>query len=523
MAIKVFISSVQSEFSVERKRLFDYIREDALLGRFFVPYIFEETPAMGVSACHAYLSEVRSCDIYLGLFGSRYGFEDEEGISPTEREYDLATQCNKLRLIYITRLSEGRKRHAKQAALVEKAERSVVRRSFASYEELQESVYSSLVRFLIEKDFVRERSFDDSVCLGASLQDIDLEKLDYFVALARGERGFPIPFSAGAERILTHLNLMTQSGALTNAAVLLFGKRPQEFFASAMIKCAHFYGDSICKPIPSHHIYKGTVFEMVDAAVDFVMSRLDNYVGTRAHSNAVPVVAEIPRDAVTEAIVNAVVHRDYTSGASVQVMVFSDRVEVWNPGQLPYGLSPDRLASPHYSVPHNQRIAGAAYLAGYIEQMGTGTSDIVEKCLDWGLRSPIFRQEECFKVILWRSDYDEPVLEAREDEDMLYSEWARAQRQIKLAANKVENGGANKVKNKQRRGSVFEKQNAVVAFCSVPRSSLEIMQHIGVTRQTRTVNLYIGDLIKEGRLRALFPGKPNSPRQRYIAAEGQGV
>ena len=82
------------------------------------------------------------------------------------------------------------------------------------------------------------------------------------------------------------------------------------------------------------------------------MSRIDNYVGTRAHSVVVPVKAEIPREAVAEAIVNAVVHRDYTCNAGVQVMVFSNRVEVWNPGQLPYGLSPDRLHGPHYSVPY---------------------------------------------------------------------------------------------------------------------------------------------------------------------------
>ena len=519
MAIKVFISSVQSEFSVERKLLFDYIREDALLGGFFEPYIFEETPAMGVSPSHAYLNEVRNCDIYIGLYGLRYGYEDAEGVSPTEREFDLATACNKLRLIFITTPDPIKKRHPKQQALITKAEQSVIRRSFSDYAELQASVYTALVRFLVEKNYIRKTSFDDAVCSGATIDDIDADKIAHFIMLAKAYRGFPIPMSAGVESILTHLNLLTQSGSLTNAAVLLFGKRPHEFFPSAIVKCAHFYGPDICKPIPSHHIFSGSIFEVVDKAVDFVMSRIDNYVGTRAHSVVVPVKAEIPREAVAEAIVNAVVHRDYTCNAGVQVMVFSNRVEVWNPGQLPYGLSPDRLHGPHYSVPYNQKLASVAYLAGYIEQMGTGTTDIVDKCLDWGLRTPSFKQEECFKVTLWRNEEDESsVLEAGESVEDIYYSWNKKQNQIKKEkaniANKTNKGYHV---SKQSKLAVSAKQEAVVQFCSQPRSSMEIMQHIGVSRQTRTVNLYIGALIEQGRLRALIPGTPNSPKQRYIA------
>lgn len=518
MAIKIFISSVQSEFSAERKLLFDYIREDALLGGFFEPYIFEETPAMGISPAHAYLNEVRNCDIYIGLYGLRYGYEDAEGISPTEREFDMATECHKLRLIFISTPQFNQKRHPKQQALITKAEQSVIRRCFADYKELQDSVYAALVRYLIEKSFIRKASFDDAICHGASLDDIDRNKVVQFVQRAQGYRAFPLSLSSGLENLLMHLGLITQSGRLTNAAVLLFAKQPQDFFPSAVVKCALFYGTRICKPIPSQQMFGGTLFEMVDKAIDFVMSRLDAYVGTRERSNTAPVKVEIPRDVVAEAIVNAVVHRDYTSNAGVQVMVFRDRVEIWNPGQLPYGLSPERLLNQHYSVPYNPKLAHIAYLAGYIEQMGTGTTDMAEKCLDWGLQAPSFVQEECFKVTLWRNnaDDDEPVLYVAESDDEIYYEW---EKQLRIK-NKEKEANKAKTLNEQRRKSkqtVLEKQAAVVAFCSVPRSSMEIMQHIGVSRQTRTVNLYIGALIEQGRLQALIPGKPNSPKQRYIA------
>jgi len=74
--IKIFISSVQAEFSRERRMLYDYIRQDALLGQFFEPFIFENVPAADLTAAQAYLKEAADCDIYLGLCGVNYGYED---------------------------------------------------------------------------------------------------------------------------------------------------------------------------------------------------------------------------------------------------------------------------------------------------------------------------------------------------------------------------------------------------------------------------------------------------------------
>ncbi|MDR1202849.1 MAG: transcriptional regulator, partial [Tannerellaceae bacterium] len=99
-----------------------------------------------------------------------------------------------------------------------------------------------------------------------------------------------------------------------------------------------------------------------------------------------------------------------TSNGNVQVMLFRNRLEVWNPGTLPYGLTPEKLLQPHPSVPANPILANPIYLAGYIERMGTGTRDIVNKCRAIGLKDPEFIQEEDFKVILWRKESeDEPI------------------------------------------------------------------------------------------------------------------
>jgi predicted HTH transcriptional regulator len=106
------------------------------------------------------------------------------------------------------------------------------------------------------------------------------------------------------EVALAHLNLLDGS-APSHAAVLLFGERPQRFLVTSEVKCLHFHGTEVQKPIPSYQVCKGSVFELVDQALDFVLSKIARRVGTRAEGPAAPVDYELPREAVAEAIVNA--------------------------------------------------------------------------------------------------------------------------------------------------------------------------------------------------------------------------
>ena len=401
--IRVFISSVQSEFSEERAMLSHYIRTDVLLGKFFEPFIFEEVPANEASPQQVFLREVEMSDIYLGLYGNKYGYEDVEGISPTEREYDLAAEMHKTRLIFIKSIGEET-RHPKESALIQKVERDIVRKTFVDIDGLRTSVYAALVRYLEEKEYIRWQPFDAAYDTKATLDDLDTAKMTEFIKQARSKRNFPLPVDASPEHLLTHLSLIDDQGRISNSAILLFGKKPQKFFITSEVKCAQFFGDVVEKPMPSYQIYRGNVFELVDQATAFVMSRIDNWTGTRSEGDtaAVPTKPELPYDAVREAIVNAVCHRDYTSNASVQVMLFRNRLEIWNPGQLPYGLTVQKLAGPHKSLPSNPLLADPMYLAGYIEKVGTGTEDILSKCSEWGLRMPEFHQEEDFRVVIWR-------------------------------------------------------------------------------------------------------------------------
>ena len=405
--IRIFISSVQREFAQEREALRDYLRGDPLMRRFFDVFLFEDVPASDLRPDSLYLDEVEQSDIYVGLFGDAYGSEDADGISPTEREFDQATAAGVHRLIFVKGTNDDNQ-HPKMQALIRKAQAGLIRKRFNTSEELVTALYAALVEYLDSEDFIRSETFDAAPCLKASLDDLDTEQMGWFIRTARNTRDFPLTEGTSTEVLLGHLNLLN-GGRPTNAAVLSFAKAPQRFLISSDVKCAHFHGTEVAKPIPSYQRYNGTAFQLVDQAVDFVLSKIALSVGTRAESTQAPVSYEIPKEVVREAIVNAVAHRDYTSNASVQVMLFSDRLEVLNPGRLPPALTLEQLRQAHPSVPNNRLLARSLYLTQYIEEMGTGTLDMIRRCRDAGLPEPEFTDSGGFKTTIWRAKPPEQI------------------------------------------------------------------------------------------------------------------
>ncbi|MCE5332129.1 MAG: winged helix-turn-helix transcriptional regulator, partial [Bacteroidales bacterium] len=231
--------------------------------------------------------------------------------------------------------------------------------------------------------------------------DFEYIIIDWFLRKAKLERGLALDANTSKEKLLTHLNLYNQ-GKLSNAAILLFGVQPQRFFITSEVKCAHFHGVNVEKPIPYYQVYKGNLFDLVDQAVNFVLSKIDYAVGTRSQSAVAPTAYEIPPAAIEEAIVNAIAHRDYDSMASVQVMLFADRLEIRNPGQLPPALTFEALKKDHSSYPRNPLIAESMYLTKYIERMGTGIQDIIKHCVEYGLPEPEFKMTDTFVTTIYR-------------------------------------------------------------------------------------------------------------------------
>ena len=474
-SIRIFISSVQREFAQEREALRDYLRGDPLMRRFFDVFLFEDVPALDRRPDALYLDEVEQSDLYVGLFGNDYGSEDEEGISPTEREFDQATVSGVHRLIFVKGTNDT-VRHPKMQALIRKAQAGLIRKRFNTSEELITGLYAALVEYLDNKDLVRSVPFDAAPCSKASLDDLDTEQMNRFIRIARGARAFPLTEEASVEELLGHLNLLND-GRPTNAAMLVFGKAPQQFLISSGVKCAHYHGTEVAKPIPSHQIYKGTAFQLVDQAVDFVLSKIALSVGTRAESTQAPVSYEIPKEVVTEAIVNAVAHRDYTDNASVQVMLFSDRLEVLNPGRLPPSLTLEQLRETHRSVPSNPLLARSLYLTRYIEEMGTGTLDMIRRCRDAGLPEPEFTDSSGFKATIWRGT------PTGQPESLPLPESLQSR--------------------------------VIVLLANGPMQKSELSKNLGQKAISAQLNAVVRKLLTEQLIEYTIPDKPNSRLQKY--------
>lgn len=398
---KIFVSGIQKELQQERRALKEFVQGDDLLRRYFDVFLFEDLPASDRKADDVYLEEVEHCDVYVGLFGNDYGSEDAKGISPTEREFDRATTQGKFRLVFVKGLDDAG-RHPKMRALIAKAGQQLIRKRFAGVSELTKSLYSSLVDYLEVCGIIHARHFEDRPCQDAILSDVDAHDVEDFVRLSRLERQFPLLIETPVADVLAHLHLLCGDHP-TNAAILLFGRDPQRFLPSSEVRCMHFHGTEIQRPVPFYRIFNGTLFGQVDMAVDFVMSKLNRSVGTRAESSQAPVRYEIPPDVIREAIVNAIAHRDYTSAGAVQVSVFADRVEVWNPGTLTPPLTPESLRRPHGSIARNPRICEALFLTRYIEKYGTGTLMMIRESLAHALPEPDFVQRGGeFTITVWR-------------------------------------------------------------------------------------------------------------------------
>ena len=219
--LRIFISSVQAEFAQERAVLRDYLHSDPMMRRFFEVFLFEDVPALDRRPDELYLDEVEHCDLYVGLFGSDYGTEDEEGLSPTEREFDRASEVGTHRLIFV-KGAETYARHPKMRALIGKAQAGLIRKRFNTSEELVTGLYAALVEYLEAKELIRWGPFDAAPCAKAVLDDLDFERMVRFIRTARRVRQFPLTEDAPPEELLEHLNLLN-NGRLTNAAVLLSG------------------------------------------------------------------------------------------------------------------------------------------------------------------------------------------------------------------------------------------------------------------------------------------------------------
>ena len=245
----------------------------------------------------------------------------------------------------------------------------------------------------------RGRTWDYTVMVESVIRDLDMGRVTHFVERARAARRLEVNLDTPAEQVLHQLKLI-RSGKPTVAGVLLFGLSPAQFLPQATVRCARFKGETEGTFLDMQVIEAG-IIEQVEAVMEFARRNLRMAVKIEGALERTE-QWEYPLEAVREAVVNAVCHRDYASAASVQVRIFDDRLEVWNPGGLPPELSVKDLRVSHQSIPRNKLIADAFFLIGYVEQFGTGTQRMISQLRQAGFPEPEFESREHFIRVVFR-------------------------------------------------------------------------------------------------------------------------
>ena len=215
-----------------------------------------------------------------------------------------------------------------------------------------------------------------------SLEDLDATEIRRTVneAIRIGRLSDAVPDNPS--EMLRGMGLV-KDGALLRAAVALFGKeRPiatSSEWTQCLLRVARFRGVTHTADFIDNRQFRGNAFTLLAHAERFLSDNLP-IAGRFVPDSFVRVDEPLyPRDALREALANALCHRDYASGgSSVSVGIYDDRLEVTSIGSLPFGLTPEMLFRPHNSRPWNPLIANAFYLRGIIERWGRGTIKMAE-------------------------------------------------------------------------------------------------------------------------------------------------
>lgn len=228
----------------------------------------------------------------------------------------------------------------------------------------------------------------DSITNNFSLDDINEKTVEKFVKLATNKgRLSEEAKELSITELLTQLELIIDN-KLTNGAILLFGKNPQKLLSTATIRVGLFKGDDESVIISDKNI-AGNLFEQIED----VDSVLKLFINMRAEIKGFQRedIWDYPLPALREAVLNAIIHKDYFDFSSaIQIKIFGDSIWIYNSGDLFGGLTLDKLTVSHTSKSRNPLIMKVIYMAGYVEQFGTGIKRMISACLKQGIPSPTF-------------------------------------------------------------------------------------------------------------------------------------
>lgn len=390
---RIFVSGVQKELKEERLAVKEVITQNALLKKYFSVFLFEDLPAKSKPAEKVYLKRVAESDILLLLLGKEYGQTSPDGLSATEREFRKAVERD-LKILVFLRGVDGSDRDRRVRNLIKEVRNSssgYIYKEFNSIADLKEGIFNSLVEFLEDEGILARFPFDSMICEEATYEDIDEKLVEDFLKHRAIKRKVEIPKFSIRDFIVKTIKAVQEidgSLKLTNTAILFFCDYPQEFIPQSGIKIARYRGNSRIEFIDSQEL-TGPFYKILDE-VEIFFKR-----NTRLASKIVEFkrvdIPEYPFEAIREAVVNAMAHRDYNrTGSNIQTDIFDDRIEVTSPGGLLPGLDIKNLEGVHET--RNRKICEIFHETKDMERYGTGITKMKNWMKGHSLEPPVITQ-----------------------------------------------------------------------------------------------------------------------------------
>ena len=342
------------------------------------------------------------------------------------------------------------------------------------------------------------------------------------------------------EKILRNLRFIRPDGTLTVAAMLLFGKYTQRWMPMMTAKCICFAGNSIGSKVFRDKVndadMEGNLLHQYDTIMDFFTRNLHNVqVGEEFNSMG---KLEIPYTSLVEFTVNSLVHRSLNMKAPVRIFIFDNRVEIHSPGALPNGLTIDDIKA-GTSMPRNMFLFNnAIYLLPY-----TGVGSGITRALDEDINVTFMNNDKAqeFVITVWREESNQVGNQVEEksnqvedhntglrhsdtgldtDHDTFAEDHDTQLRHSDTDLDTdhdtfAEDHDTIHSYHDTKRVPLTNKQKDIVNFCSVPRTSREILERAGVVYHTKNIAKYITSLVAAGYLQMTNPENPTASNQKY--------
>lgn len=270
----------------------------------------------------------------------------------------------------------------------------------------QELKGAALDKFLLQK---KGKRWDGVPVPNVSTNELKQETFDFFRKRAfKSQRIDEESLADSNEHLIENLQLK-EGEFFKRASILLFHINPEKYVTGSYIKIGFFESDSDLRFQDEIH---GNLFEQIEKTTELLFTKYIKALISYEGLNRVETY-EYPKEAIREALLNSVAHKDYSGGVPIQISVYNDKLMIWNEGQLPENWTVKNLLEKHASRPYNPDIAHALFRSGYIESWGRGTIKIINECKKARIPVPVFRYDSSDISVEFRKDiYNEKHLQS---------------------------------------------------------------------------------------------------------------